>query len=52
MSLWNGQTALKILPAGVTLMYDPTTATMSLAALTCLVSSTGSDGTLHPLGSQ
>jgi hypothetical protein len=45
VSLWNGQTALKTFPAGVTLIYEPTTATMSLAALICFVSSTGSDGT-------
>src|SRR3954470_11097546 len=36
-SLWNGQTALKVLPFGCSVRYPPTTATMSLASLTCLV---------------
>src|SRR5437016_4274788 len=47
LSLWKGQTALKVFPAAWSGMYEPTTATMSLAAFTCLVCSTGSDGTLH-----
>src|SRR5262249_53992148 len=49
LSVWNGQSALKTGPAGLSARYDPTTLTMSLAAFTCLVSSTGSDGTGHPL---
>src|SRR4051812_21623078 len=48
VSLWKGQTALKVFPAAWSGMYEPTTATMSLAAFTCLVCSTGSDGTFAP----
>src|SRR6185369_11597801 len=50
VSLWNGQTALKIPPAGVTDRYEPTTATMSLASFTCRVRATRSSDTRAPAG--